>query len=236
MRRKIICAIDTADLELAQQIVKRLHKFVGAFKVGHALTLPHGLDVIDRLQDVGAERIFLDLKFHDIPNSVARGVREAARRGVWMTTVHLSGGPAMLSAAVEEAHAYAENEAPCLVGVSVLTSIDEVTLQQVLGVSRTLEDHMVLLSKMGIDCGLDGVVCSVHEASLLRKELGHAILVTPGIRPAEGKTHDQKRVGDAKAALSGGADYLVIGRVLTDALNPEDALRGLGLLEDEAVH
>lgn len=235
MRRKIICAIDTGDLVSAIAIVKRVGPFVGAFKIGHALTLPHGLDVIDRLQDAGADRIFLDLKFHDIPNSVALGVREAAKHGVWMTTLHITGGPAMITAAVEEAKEAVQNTEPLLVGVSVLTSIDEHTLQDHIGVQRGLQDHMVSLSKMGVECGLDGVVCSVHEVSAIRKAIGHGIIVTPGIRPVNHEVHDQKRVGDGRAALENGSDYLVIGRVLTDAPDPQVLLQDLRLLEGESV-
>jgi len=235
MRRKIICAIDTGDIERAGSIVKRLAPYVGAFKIGHALTLPYGLDVIDRLKEVGAERIFLDLKFHDIPNSVALGVREAAKRGVWMTTLHLSGGPAMITAAVEEAKEYADDQAPLLVGVSVLTSLDERTLHNDLGVTRGLLDHMLALSKMGVDCGLDGVVCSVHEVAAMRKSVGHSVIVTPGIRPRNAETHDQQRVGDARAALNEGSDYLVIGRYLTDSHDPLGALAELGLLDETAA-
>ncbi|MCW5939151.1 MAG: orotidine-5'-phosphate decarboxylase [Fimbriimonadaceae bacterium] len=233
MRRKVICAIDTGDLSEALSIVRRVGHLVGAFKIGHALTLPHGLNVIETLREAGADRIFLDLKFHDIPNSVALGVREAARHGAWMTTLHLSGGPAMLTAAVEEAREYAAETAPLLIGVSVLTSLDEACLHNDLGVGRSLEDHMLCLSQMGIACGLDGVVCSVREVPMLRRELGHAVIVTPGIRRPVDPSHDQQRTGDAQAALRGGADYLVIGRVLTDAPDPSAALASLGLLQDQ---
>jgi orotidine-5'-phosphate decarboxylase len=227
--RKVICALDTGDIDEALKITKKLAPHVGAFKIGHALTLPHGLDVIDRLREAGADRIFLDLKFHDIPNSVALAVREAAKRGVWMMTLHISGGPAMLSASVEQARAYAEEAAPLLVGVSVLTSIDEHMLNDDLGVNRKLEDHMVLLSKLAVDVGLDGVVCSAEEIKAIRKAIGHqGVIVTPGIRVASGETHDQKRVGEASQALADGADYLVIGRALTDSPDPEKTLESLG--------
>jgi orotidine-5'-phosphate decarboxylase len=233
MKRKIICAIDTGDLDEALGIVRRVGHLVGAFKIGHALTLPHGLGVIDTLREAGADRVFLDLKFHDIPNSVALGVREAARHGAWMTTLHLSGGPAMLTAAVEEAREYAVDAAPLLIGVSVLTSLDEKCLRQDLGVGRSLEEHMLCLSKMGVACGLDGVVCSVKEVPMLRHELGHAVIVTPGIRRSVDPAHDQRRTGDAQAALRGGADYLVVGRVLTDAPDPSAAMASLGLLQNQ---
>ncbi len=232
IRRKIVCALDTADLDRAVQTVRRVAPHVGAFKIGHALTLPYGLGVIDRLREAGADRIFLDLKFHDIPNSVALGVREAARRGVWMLTLHLSGGPAMITAAVEEAHEHSDDVAPLLVGVSVLTSLDEATLHSHLGVERSLPEHMVGLSKMGCECGLDGVVCSVQEVANIRRAIGHGVIVTPGIRPSSSPKHDQKRTGDAHTALDSGADYLVIGRVLTDSPDPKHALAELGLLEE----
>lgn len=235
MRRKIICAIDTGDLQEALSTVKKFAPYVGAFKIGHALTLPHGLSVIDKLQDAGADRIFLDLKFHDIPNSVALGVREAAKHNVWMTTVHISGGPAMLTAAVEEAHEFSDETAPLIVGVSVLTSLDEHVLNDHLGVTRGLEEHMVALSKLGVDCGLDGVVCSTWEVEAIRRQIGHAIIVTPGIRAASHDSHDQQRVGDAKTALSCGSDYLVVGRVLTECNDPEEALSSLGLLSGEVA-
>ncbi|RYG38550.1 orotidine-5'-phosphate decarboxylase [bacterium] len=228
MNRQILCALDTADLEDAVKMTRRLSPFVGGFKVGHALTLGHGLDVVDRLRDAGASRIFLDLKFHDIPNSVALAVCEAAKRGVWMMTLHITGGPAMLTAAAEQASDFPEDERPLLVGVSVLTSLDEKTLQNDLGVGRGLQEHMVALSKMAMACELDGVVCGPQEVSLLRGELGkRALLVTPGIRLAGGETHDQARAGDPNQALADGASYLVVGRALTDSTEPEKVVQSI---------
>jgi orotidine-5'-phosphate decarboxylase len=172
----------------------------------------------------------LDLKFHDIPNSVALAVREATKRGVWMLTLHIAGGPAMMTAAEEEARGYAEDTAPLLMGVSVLTSLDQHVLTDHLGVARRLEDHMVYLSNLAIECGLDGVVCSAQEVKAVRSAIGHnGIIVTPGIRPPQGDVHDQKRVGTALQALEDGADYLVIGRALTNCADVEATLAGLGL-------
>jgi len=233
MKRKIICALDTGDLSEAKDMVRKLAPYAGAFKVGYALTLQHGLDVLDVLRDEGAERIFLDLKFHDIPNTVGRAVKEAASRGVWMMTLHIAGGPAMLTAAVEEAKFLDPAKAPLLMGVSILTSLDQHFLTDHLGVTRTLEDHMVYLSTLGVECGLDGVVCSVHEIVPIRKAIGRKIIVTPGIRPAQGEKHDQQRVGDARTALDAGADYLVIGRALTSTDDPVQALRDLGIESEE---
>jgi orotidine-5'-phosphate decarboxylase len=230
MPRSIICALDTGNLEEAISTTKRLSPWVNTFKIGHALTLPHGLEVIDRLQEAGAERIFLDLKFHDIPNSVALAVRQAAKHNVWMMTIHLTGGPAMLTAAVEEAKAYGEEKRPLIVGVSVLTSLDESTLQGHLGVNRSLQEHMVYLSKEGVAADLDGVVCSAHEIKALREAIGsHPLIVTPGIRIGSGATHDQKRVGEPHQAIEDGANYLVIGRALSSAPNPEEILESLDI-------
>lgn len=235
MVRKVICALDTDDISKALETARRLSPYVGAFKIGHALTLVHGLSVIDRLQDAGATRIFLDLKFHDIPNSVALAVREAAKHRVWMLTLHIAGGPAMMIAAAEEAKAYAEDEAPCLMGVSVLTSLDQHTLNADLGVSRTIEEHMVHLSRLALDSGLDGVISSPQEVKPIRSEIGHhGIIVAPGIRMSGGDTHDQHRIGTASQAFDDGADYVVIGRALTDTPDVELALQHLGF--DLAAH
>lgn len=229
LRRKIICALDTGSLDEALSTVAKVKHVCGAFKIGHALTMPYGLGVLDALNKAGAERIFLDLKMHDIPNSVAIGVREAAKRGVWMMTLHLSGGQAMLQAAAEEASQYDEASRPLLMGVSVLTSLTEKDLHEDLGVARSLPEHMKALSVMGVEAGLDGVVTSVEECAHLREALPHAVLLTPGIRPAGGDLQDQQRTGDGRGALAAGADYLVIGRALTTRSSPEEALRELGL-------
>jgi len=231
LNRKVICALDTSDLKEASEAVQRLAPFVGAFKIGHSLCLNHGLAVVDHLREFGANRIFLDLKFHDIPNTVALAVKEAAKHGVWMMTVHIAGGPGMLIAAVEEANIYSEKERPLLVGVSVLTSLDQHILTDHLGVQRSIEEHMTYLSKLGVDMGLDGVVCSSMEVKALRANLGReGIIITPGIRRPDQPTDDQIRIGTATEALKDGADYLVIGRGLMDAKDPEAALIAYGLL------
>lgn len=134
----------------------------------------------------------------------------------------------MMTAAVEEARSFGEEQAPNLVGVSVLTSLDQHVLTDHLGIQRSLEDHMTYLSKLAIECGMDGVVCSCHEVSKLRAAVGHGIIVTPGIRLAQGETHDQKRVGTAQQAIQDGADYLVIGRALTDSADLDLTLAALG--------
>lgn len=234
--RQVICALDTGDLSEALTITRRLSQHVGCFKIGHALTLQHGLDVVERLKEAGAERIFLDLKFHDIPNSVALAVREAARRGVWMMTLHITGGPAMIQAAVEEAKECSVEKRPLLIGVSVLTSLDQHTLTELLGVERDLEEHMVRLSRMGMDYDLDGVVCSPHEVTAIRKAIGHGVIVTPGIRQPGAETQDQIRTGDAATSIRSGADYLVIGRALSNSMDPEATLESFGFAKPLANH
>ena len=139
----------------------------------------------------------------------------------------------MLTAAVEEAKFHGDTKAPLLIGVSVLTSLDQHVLTDHLGVERSVEEHMVYLSKLGVDCGLDGIVCSVHEVAAIRKEIGRSIIVTPGIRAVHDDMHDQQRVGDAKSALNAGADYLVLGRALTSTDDPIDALQRLGIETEE---
>lgn len=230
MNRKIICALDTGDLHEALKIVRRLSEHVGAFKIGHALTLPYGLDVISKLQDAGAIRIFLDLKFHDIPNSVALAVREAARQGVWMLTLHITGGPAMMIAAVEEARSFGDTSAPLLMGVSVLTSLDQHALTDHIGVQRSISDQMLHLSQLAIDTGLDGVICPAPEIKSVRSAIGHTgIIVTPGIRMPYDELGDQKQVGTPHQALSDGADYLVVGRALLNSPDIEAALESFKL-------
>ena len=228
LARKVICALDTSSVKEATGIIKKLSGKVGAFKIGHALTLANGLDVIPKLQDAGAIRIFLDLKFHDIPNSVALAVKEAAKRDVWMMTIHTTGGIPMMVAAVEEARA--SDFSPIILGVSVLTSLDQSFLTESLGIDRTLEQHLIKLSQLALACELDGIVCSPQEVKIARESLDpSAIIVSPGIRPVGGTAHDQSRVGSALQAVEDGADYIVVGRALTEANSPEEGLNSLGI-------
>jgi orotidine-5'-phosphate decarboxylase len=208
---QIICALDTSDLDSATKTVQRLSGHIKHFKIGHSLTLAHSLSVIFKLQDAGAEKIFLDLKFHDIPNTVASAVAEASKYGVWMTTLHTAGGTDMMKAAAEVPNR------PILMGVSVLTSLDESELAQV-GVSRTVDDQMARMSALAIKCGIDGVIASPLEITLLRASLGSKpLIVTPGIRLPGEDSHDQKRFSTPHQAIADGASYLVMGRALTDA-------------------
>ncbi len=236
IQRKVICALDTGNVAEAVDVVRQLAPFVGGFKVGHALTLPHGLGVLETLKEAGASRIFLDLKFHDIPNSVALAVREATRHGVWMMTLHATGGPAMLTAAVEEARSHSEETQPILLAVSVLTSLDQHILTDHLGCTRTVTEHMIYLSQLAVDCGLDGVVTSAEEVLPVRQAIKHGIIVTPGIRRPDQITHDHNRTGTGPQAIRDGADYLVIGRGLMTSTEPEKTLSAYGLLDVAGSH
>ena len=208
---QIICALDTSDLDSATKTVQRLSPHIKRFKIGHSLVLAHSLSVVARMQDAGAEKIFLDLKFHDIPNTVAAAVTEASKYGVWMTTIHTTGGMDMMRAAAEVP------DRPLLMGVSVLTSLDESSLAQV-GVSRTVEDQMERMSAMAMKCGIDGLISSPLEIMLLRTHLGpKPLIVTPGIRMPGGEVHDQKRFATPQQAIADGASFLVIGRALSEA-------------------
>lgn len=221
MLDKIICALDTGDLDAALQSVRKLSPYIKRFKIGHSLTLTHSLQVIPKLQDAGAEKIFLDLKFHDIPNTVAGAVQEASKYNVWMTTVHTVGGAEMMKAAADVP------DRPLLMGVSVLTSLDEASLHQI-GVSRSVNDQMVKMSSLAVKCGFDGLIASPHEASLLRMHLGQQpLVVTPGIRLEGGATHDQKRIATPQDALANGASYLVIGRALSEAVDLDSVIEKL---------
>lgn len=218
---KIICALDMGDLAVATKTVQKLSPHIKRFKIGHSLTLSHSLSVIAKLQDAGAEKIFLDLKFHDIPNTVALAVKEASKYGVWMTTLHTVGGRDMMKAASEVA------DRPLLMGVSVLTSLDETSLQET-GVTRSVEAQMLEMSALAAECGIDGLISSPHEVVALRTKVGEKpLIVTPGIRLDGGQSHDQKRIATPQAALADGASYLVIGRALTEAEDLDSVINAL---------
>ncbi|MER3402621.1 MAG: orotidine-5'-phosphate decarboxylase [Armatimonadota bacterium] len=212
--QRTIVALDTLVLEEACAWVAQYHHRVHAFKVGVGLILRYGLDGLQPLCEAGAERIFLDLKLHDIPHAVGLAVRQVSQYGIWMLTVHASGGEAMLRASVEASRECPAR--PLLIGVTVLTSLDRCALQAV-GVARTPKAQVLRLSRLAHRCGLDGVVASPHEARILRRHLPSPFLiVTPGVRPAgSDQTDDQRRVATPEQALRWGADFVVMGRALT---------------------
>jgi orotidine-5'-phosphate decarboxylase len=229
VQNPIIAALDVADANRAVELAEQLSPQVGAVKIGKELFTAAGPEVVRRLRETGA-RVFLDLKFHDIPNTVAGAVKAATCLGVQMLTLHTAGGAAMMRAAVEaagEAAQHAGLEAPLLLGVTVLTSMDATALEET-GVSGPLEAQVERLAKLAIQSGLRGLVCSPWELRLLRGVLPAEVqLVTPGIRPASAALGDQKRVMTPAEATAAGADWLVIGRPITAAPNPASAARDI---------
>jgi len=234
-RRKsqIIVALDTPHRERALELVRTLRGQVLLFKVGLELYTAAGPSIVKDVKGLGAE-VFLDLKFHDIPNTVARAVTEAARLGVALTDLHLSGGSTMARRAVDELTAVCDLHGfrrPALLGITVLTSLGPEDLTG-LGVGRSPEEQVLALAEIGKEAGLDGVIASARELPALRKRFGPDwVLVTPGIRPAGSSADDQVRTLTPREAMEAGADYLVIGRPITGAPDPcaaaRDILRGL---------
>jgi len=219
---KIIVALDYPDAAAALDLVVQLEPALCRLKVGMELFTAAGPRLVEQLMQRGFE-IFLDLKFHDIPNTVAQACKAAAALGVWMVNVHALGGRRMMEAASEGLSAF--SRAPKLIAVTVLTSMSQADLTG-LGIMDSPADLVLRLAKLAQDSGMDGVVCSAQEAALLRRQCGEEFcLVTPGIRLANAAADDQSRVMTPRIAMEQGADYLVIGRPVTLAADPLQALR-----------
>jgi orotidine-5'-phosphate decarboxylase len=220
---KIIVALDYADAASAQALVARLDPALCKLKVGKELFTAAGPAFVESLVKQQYD-VFLDLKFHDIPNTVAKACQAAANLGVWMLNVHASGGLPMMQAAREGLDKAFGSQAPLLIAVTVLTSMDEPTLHS-LGIQRSLSEHVLALASLTQQAGLHGVVCSAQEAAMLKQALGQDFcLVTPGIRPADASQDDQTRIVTPKDAIALGSHYLVIGRPITQAADPIVAL------------
>jgi len=222
MTTPIIVALDYPLAPAALDFAQRLSPALCRLKVGKELFTSSGPAVVEKLQHMGFE-VFLDLKFHDIPNTVAGAVRAAAELGVWMVNVHACGGRRMMVAAAEAIAAYTQR--PLLIGVTVLTSMSEEDLLE-LGYSESSHERVMRLADLAADSGVDGVVCSAQEATALRQAQGSEFcLVTPGIRLAGEDPADQRRVVAPADALAMGSDYLVIGRSITTAADPLQVLQ-----------
>jgi orotidine-5'-phosphate decarboxylase len=220
-RQKLIVALDVSTAAAAQKIVAAVGDLAFTFKVGMQLYTAEGPQVVRDLVASG-RRVFLDLKYHDIPNTVASAVREAVGLGVSMLTVHASGGRKMLRSAVEAAR---ENPNLTVLAVTVLTSLDQNDLEEI-GIGDTVLDEVHLLAKLALDSGCQGIVASAHEASSLRSELGkNFAIVTPGVRPAGSDHGDQARVVTPADAIAAGASHIVVGRPITEASDPGMAAR-----------
>ena len=246
-KTKIIVALDVETAKEARRIIADLRDEVGAFKIGLQLFTAAGASFVREVAASGV-RIFLDLKFHDIPNTVAKASIEAARLGIWMFNLHALGGSEMMKKTVESVREVCDRESlehPKIIGVTILTSSDEKTLYEV-GIDRKVENQVLQLARLSEKCGLDGVVASPHEVALIRKSVAGEdfFIVTPGIRSSESKPNetndsqsaignsqlnetndDQKRVMTPKEAVNAGADYLVIGRPILTAPDKISAVR-----------
>ena len=211
--------------EQALKLAAQIAPAVGAFKIGKELFVSAGPDIVKRVRDTGAQ-VFLDLKFHDIPNTVAKAIAAATRLDVQMTTIHTSGGSEMMRAAEKSAQDTAKTlgaTAPLVLGVTVLTSSTNETLAE-LGIEADTEKQVLRLAQLAVKSGLRGLVCSPLEIAALRKVLpAHIQLVTPGIRTGAEKADDQKRTLSPREAMSAGASWLVIGRPIYAAENPRVA-------------
>ncbi len=224
-RERIIAALDVPDLAAAAALAKKLAGHVGLFKIGLELFVAHGKAALDAVAPYGLP-IFLDLKLHDIPQTVESAARGVGRLGVAMVTVHASGGAAMVLAARRGLHAGALDAgkpAPALLAVTVLTSLGEDELSSI-GLQGPAGDAVLRLARLAVGAGADGLVCSPAEVGRLRQALGPApLLVVPGIRPAGADKGDQRRTGTPSEAIVDGATYLVIGRPLRDSPDPAAA-------------
>ena len=221
MKSPIIVALDM-ESERALELTKKLNPQECKVKVGSQLFTADGPMIIEKLNELGFD-IFLDLKFHDIPNTVKKAVEVAIKMGVWMLNVHSLGGKEMLRAAYEVVEKVSIK--PLLVGVTVLTSLNDKSLKEV-GLGLNTEDQVLLLAELCQTEGLNGVVCSANELSVLRKHLEEDfLLVTPGIRSSGQESDDQKRISTASEAISNGADYIVIGREISNEIDPSKKIR-----------
>lgn len=223
-RSPIVVALDFHSREEALALARRLSPRDCRVKVGKTLFTRAGPDVVKALQDMGFD-VFLDLKFHDIPHTVAGAVQAAAELGVWMVNVHASGGRAMLDAARDAADSVAKP--PLLIAVTVLTSMDGAALQDV-GVADGTDAQVARLAGLAHAARLDGVVCSVREVADLKKRFGAKfVTVTPGIRPQGSQADDQNRIETPQSALASGSDYWVIGRPISQAADPQAVLQDI---------
>lgn len=229
IENKIIVALDVATADEARKIIGEIGGAVGAFKIGLQLFTSAGASFVREVVEAG-HKVFLDVKFHDIPNTVAKASIEVARLGVWMFNLHASGGSEMMRRTFSEVSEICEREnlvRPKIIGVTVLTSSDENTLKET-GVAEKTETQVLRLAELTAKCGLDGVVASPLETRAIRQAIGREdfLIVTPGVRPGNvGTNDDQKRVKTPREAIAEGADYLVIGRPVLQTENKLKTLR-----------
>ena len=227
-RERLILALDVDDFKKAEELVDELSDYVRTFKIGNQLFTAEGAKVVNMVYKKGG-KVFLDLKFHDIPNTVARAAEVATKLGVYIFNVHTSGGYEMMKAAAEASKKISLASGirkPLILGVTLLTSINQEILEKDLGIKRRLDEQVVHLAKLAKAAGLDGVVASSWEIKEIRKACGKDfIILTPGIRPAGKSSDDQKRIMTPGEAIKLGANLLVIGRPIRNASNPVEAAK-----------
>ncbi|MEW6097536.1 MAG: orotidine-5'-phosphate decarboxylase [bacterium] len=216
-QERLIVALDVDNLKEAARLVNLLIDYVTIFKVGAQLFTAVGNDAVKMIQDKGG-KVFLDLKYYDIPNTVAQATKIVAKMGVFMYTIHTLGGKEMMKAVVDVIST--QHTKPLVIGVSILTSLNQEGLKDI-GITKNLNDEVVALAKLAKSSGLDGIVASTYEVSEIRNQCGlDFIIVTPGIRPGGSILDDQKRVATAKEAIADGADFIVVGRPIIAHQNP----------------
>jgi orotidine-5'-phosphate decarboxylase len=223
--KNIVVALDFERKSDALELIDRLDPNLCRLKIGKEMFTHFGPDFVTQVQNKGFD-VFLDLKFHDIPNTVAKAVKAAADLGVWMVNVHASGGSKMMQAARDILKPYGD-KAPILIAVTVLTSMSEEDLLD-LGITQSPEQQVNFLAGLAHKAGMDGVVCSAQEAVMLKQNYGTDFkLITPGIRTADASVDDQKRIMTPQRAVEAGSDYLVIGRAITKSENPIQTMKDI---------
>jgi orotidine-5'-phosphate decarboxylase len=226
---RVIFPLDVPTLAEATDLARRLAPHLAAVKIGSQLFTAEGPRAVRTMHDLGL-RVFLDLKFHDIPNTVAGALTSAQALGVWMVNVHASGGPAMLKAAAGAVADRPKGTRPLVIAVTVLTSLSDADIKGTLGTTRSLPQQVEHLAREAQAAGLDGVVASPHEIGLIRQACGaDFLIVTPGVRPADAARNDQQRVMTPAEAIRAGADYIVVGRPIQAAADPVEAARRIAI-------
>jgi len=227
-QERLVLALDVDSLEKAEELVDKLSNYVGVFKIGSQLFTAEGPKVVEMVNQKGG-KVFLDLKFHDIPNTVAGAAEVATELGVYIFDVHASGGAEMMRSAVEASKRISLTSGKrrsLILGVTILTSLNQEILEKELGITARVEEQVRRLAKLAQAAGLDGVTASSWEIAEIRKACGRDfIILTPGIRPAGKSFGDQKRIMTPQEAIKLGADFLVIGRPITEASDPVEATK-----------
>ncbi|MBQ8634907.1 orotidine-5'-phosphate decarboxylase [bacterium] len=228
IKRKLVLALDVEELDEAKKMVDELSPYIGTFKVGLQLFCGYGLEIVNYIKEKNSD-FFLDVKLHDIPNTVEKASYNVIKNGANFFNVHATGGIEMMKAAKKGAIAAAEKfgkKKPLVLAVTVLTSINQETLSNELSNSKNVEDFVIQLAKNARTAGLDGVVASAKELKAIKRELGKDFIVlTPGIRPAYSAVNDQQRIATPKSAIEDGADFIVLGRAVTQAEDKIEAIK-----------